>query len=122
MQEAKKPLDLRDAKIFYCTALAPNLDREYRILDENRSCVVICETELQLRAAHGALSLPKTDTDSAVIDLCDKLIGCVMSNRIHDEDYFDSGRCYSEYQIAWIPETEYQKIIRSLEKNGEHAL
>ena len=85
--------------------------------------VVICHGTLQLQAVYEALSLPMTQVNDHVANMCTKLVGRVMSDRIHNEDFYDSGRENQGYELAWLPgQDTYDKIIRTLEHVGEHGL
>jgi hypothetical protein len=46
-----------------------------------------------------------------------------MTGRVHDEDFYDSGRENQGYELAWLPgQGTYAKIVRALEQAGEHGL
>jgi len=100
-------------------------EREYRIHQNLEDPpLVVCRSPLQLHMVLRGLGLnPERDEGEQVASACTSLIGEIMSARVHKEDFYDSGRENQGYELAWLPGgTTYDKIVKALERTGEHGL
>lgn len=136
MTDPKKPLiDLRrNDLVFRATSFRKphaSMDepREYLIRQRETDSgtgdgepLIQCCNEIQLGMLLKALTLSPDEPEAHALQICGTTVGIVMSRRVHQEDYYDSGRANHGYELAWLPEEAFPKITRALEYAGEHGL
>lgn len=135
MTEPKLPIDARlgTHRNFRATALLKDGEhhdgaREYLVrwrdgtVEGDGVPVVQCQTPLQLTAVYRSLCLGTSKVEEQTLAMCTDLVGCVMSKRIHGDDFYDSGREHMGYELAWLPGGTYGRIVHALERAGEHGL
>lgn len=104
----------------YLIRLPPKDSTDTRVLG---TPVVQCHSEMQLAFLHQGFNLdPNQDEDEQVQIALWHLSGRLMSRRVFNEDFYESGRECMGYEFVWLPGSAFEKIHAALEGVGEHGL
>jgi len=141
MAEIKLPIDLHEHTEYQATALLKEGEehlgeREYivRLWPPNNGWdeegnrikgdpVVLCRSELQLSLVYHGMSLnPQRDEEDQVITALWHIAGRIMSQRLFNQDFYQSGRENMGYELTWLPGGAHEQIVAALERSGNNGL
>jgi len=99
----------------------PPTDPENR--NDRGEPVIRCHSETQLALVHQGFNLDLSkDEDTQMQQILWHLSGRLMSRRVFNEDFYESGRECMGYELVWLPGGAFAQIHAALESSGNHGL